>query len=97
MIWRVLWSPKSMEDLLDVGFETAAVLGHAVIRWTETGEGWMEPAGEGRYRVLARGSFVLVAVDEAKNQIAVLRVVADNPLPFVAPLLDEPDDNDDDD
>jgi hypothetical protein len=35
-------------------------------------------------------------VDERRGAILVLRAVADNPLPFMVPLLDEPDDVDDD-
>jgi hypothetical protein len=94
--WSLVWSATSGDDLLAVGHETAASVGRAVLRWTETGEGWTEPAGGDLLRVLAADGFALVAVDEANRRITVLRVLADDPLPVVAPLLDVPEDGDDD-
>jgi hypothetical protein len=35
-------------------------------------------------------------VDLLRGSIVVLRVVADDPRPYVVPLLDEPEDEDDD-
>ncbi len=95
-IWSLAWSATSGDDLLDVGHEIAANVGSAVLRWTETGEGWTEPAGEDLFRVLAAGGFALVSVNEANRRITVLRVLADDPLPAMEPPLEVPENGDDD-
>ena len=64
--------------------------------WAETGEGYTELLDGDQIRVLAPGGAAVVVVDLAKGAIVILRLVAKNPLPFVVPLLDEPDDEDDD-
>jgi hypothetical protein len=98
MTWRVLWSPQSQADLLAVGFEVATDVGRAVIHWIETAEGLVELLGDDLIRVVAPGAgHAIVKLDETRGAFRVLRVHADAPLPFVAPLLDEPDDDSQDD
>jgi hypothetical protein len=96
MTWRLVWSPQSQADLRAVGFEVAASVGRAVMHWTETGEGLAELLGGDLIRVAAPGAgHAVIKLDETRGAFQVLRVHADNPLPFVAPLLDEPDNDDD--
>jgi|SRR5580700_2727244 hypothetical protein len=98
MTWRVIWSPQSQADLLAVGFEVAADVGRAVIHWTETAEGLTELLGGDLIRIVAPGTgHAIVKLDETRGAFQVLRIHADNPLPFVVPLLDEPNDDEDDD
>jgi hypothetical protein len=96
MIWPVVWSHEAEADLLFIHFETVHAIAEAVRLWAETGGGYAELVEGDRICVLAPGGAAVVAVDEARGAIVVFRVVADSPLPFVAPLLDEPDDGDDD-
>jgi hypothetical protein len=97
MTWRLVWSPQSRADLLAVGFEVAAGVGYAVIHWTETAEGLTELLGGDLVRVLRpRVGHAVVMLDEARGVLRVLRVHAHDPLPFVLPLLDEPDGDEDD-
>jgi hypothetical protein len=94
MIWPVIWTPEAEADLLTAHFETAAQVGEAVRRWAETGDGFTEPFEGDMICVLAPGGVAIVRLDVTRGAI-VLRVAPDQPLPFVAPLLDEPDDGDD--
>ncbi len=96
MSWPILWSYEAEADLFLIPFETVHAITGAVRVWAETGGGYTELVDGDRIRVLAAGGAAVVVVDIAKSAIVVLRVVADNPLPFVVPLLDEPDDRDDD-
>jgi hypothetical protein len=96
MIWPIIWSYEAEADLLSVHFETVHAIAEAVRVWAETGRGYTELVDGDGIRVLALGGAAVVMVDMAKGAIVVLRVMADNPLPFVASLLDEPGDGDDD-
>jgi hypothetical protein len=98
MTWRVIWSPRSQADLLAVGFEVGASVGRAVVHWSETAEGLTELLGGDLIRVVAPGAgHAIVELDGTRGAFRVLRIHADNPLPFVVPLLDEPEDDKDDD
>jgi hypothetical protein len=95
MIWHVVWSPQSQADLLAAGFEVAASVSRAVIHWTETAEGLTELLGGDLIRVVAPGAgHAIVKLDETRGAFRVLRVHADDPLPFAVPLLDEPGEDD---
>ena len=97
MTWSVVWSPQSQADLLAVGFQVAASVGRAVVHWTETAEGPTELLGGDLIRIVAPGTgHAIVKLDETRGAFRVLRVHADAPLPFVVPLLDDPDDEHDD-
>ena len=97
MRWEVAWTLESDRDLYAVGFVIGSSVGHAVRRWAATGEGWTEPSSEDHIRVLAEGGYAIVAVDLERRLVSVLRVVADHPLAHVAPLLDEPEGDGEDD
>jgi hypothetical protein len=96
MSWPLLWSHEAEADLLSVHFETAHAIAGAVRVWAGTGDGHAELVDGDQIRVIAPGGAAIVAVDMAQGAIVVLRLVADNPLPFVVPLLDPPDDRGDD-
>ncbi len=75
----------------------AAGVGRAVLHWTETAEGLTELLGGDLIRVVASGlGHAIVELDEARGVFRILRVHADDPLPFVPPLLDEPGEHEDD-
>jgi hypothetical protein len=96
MNWPIVWSHEAEADLFLIHFETIHAIAGAVRVWAETGGGHTELVDGDRIRVLAPGGAAVVMVDVAKGAIVVLRVVADTPLPFMIPLLDEPDNGDDD-
>lgn len=94
MSWRLVWSPESRADLHRIGFDIAASVCRAVIRWTETGEGLTELLSGDLVRIVApRAGFAVVRLDEGEGAFQVLRVYANHSLPCIVPLLDEPDDD----
>jgi hypothetical protein len=97
MSWPLLWTPEGDADLLTLHYETAHVIGRAVRMWVETADGMAELLDGDRIRIFAPGAgHATIKLDEKLGAFFVLRVYADNPLPSVVPLLDEPDDGDDD-
>jgi hypothetical protein len=94
--WPILWSYEAEADILQIHFETVHAIVQAVGIWAETGGGYAELVDGDWIRVLAPGGAAVVVVDVAKGAIVILRVVADTPLPFAVPLLDDPDEGDDD-
>jgi hypothetical protein len=68
-----------------------------VFRFTESGEGTAYPVGIGSslWRIFVPGGFALVRSDEEANALRFLRIIPDDPLPVVTPLLDRPEDDED--
>jgi hypothetical protein len=96
MTWPVVWTPAAKADRLRIHYETMHIIVRAVERWAGTGEGFTEPVEGDLIRILAEGGSATVAVDEDAGVVVGLRLYADDPLPLVVPLLDEPDDGTDD-
>jgi len=98
MTWRVAWSEALRADLDVAGPELFESAGAAVRRFAEKGEGKAYPVDidASVWRIFVPGGQVYVRANLTADLLEVLRIVPDAPLPVVAPLLDEPDDEDDD-
>jgi hypothetical protein len=72
--------------------------GAAVLGFAEGGDGRAYPVDVDAsvWAFFVPGGRVLVFANLDADELVVLRILPDQPLPNVAPLLDEPDDRDDD-
>src|SRR5580693_5731246 len=98
MTWRITSSAALRADIRAVGYDLAERALGAVRRFAETGEGKAYPVdiGASVWRLFVPGGQVLLHADVDADALEVLRILPDDPLPFVVPLLDEPADEDDD-
>ncbi len=99
MIWKVRFSEALRADLDAAGPALFERAGAAVLRFAERGEGTAYPidVDASVWRFFVPGGQVYVRADLDADVLDVMRIVPDQPLPTVEPLLDKPDDEDDDD
>ena len=99
MTWRVEYSPALRADLDVAGPELFQRAGDVVRAFVERGEGtaYTLDADASVWRFFVPGGQVYVRADLDADVLEVMAVVPDNPLPVVAPLLDDPLDDPEDD
>jgi hypothetical protein len=95
MSWAATWTPRAEADLLTMHYEAARAIYAAVDVWVEGAAGFAELVEEDRIRVIAPGAGCAILAATLTG-FRVLRAVPDQPIPHVAPLLDEPEDGEDD-
>jgi hypothetical protein len=99
MSWRVTYRDSLRADLDIAGPELFQRAGDAVRAFVERGEGKAYPVDvdSSVWTFFVPGGRVLVFADLDADELAVLRILPDRPLPALVPLLDVPEDDDSDD
>jgi hypothetical protein len=99
MTWRVTSStaPALRADLDVAGPDVFHRAGEAVRAFAERHEGTAYPLepGSSFWRFFVPGATVLVFADVDADELVILRILPDTPLPAVTPLLDVPEDDED--
>jgi hypothetical protein len=97
MTWRITWSDALDEDIRVASPDLVERAGRAVLAFAERGEGraYALSVDACVWAFFVPGGRVLVLADLHADELVVLRILPDQPLREIAPLLDEPDDVDD--
>jgi hypothetical protein len=88
--WTVKHSNACIADIRRVHYEDAQSILGAVGTFALRGTGRIKIISDRTMLVFARGGYAMVDIDERAKKLYVYRIVADDPLPYVVPLLDRP-------